>query len=269
MLKNLLILSLVGSVVLVFAYLGRNKIRNVYYLRYFQEGVYSSANHQKDLQYQLFTPAKAEGEKMPLVLYLHQFGFNGDDNKQHITSLVGSWVTKGNQRKFPCYVLAPQCPAGIEWVEKGPMPVPFTHYKVDAYPEMPEMTMTVQLIRDMIEAGKVDSARVYVIGFSMGATGSWDILSRNADLFAGAIISSGVSDSSKAKEIKDVPVWAFSGSVDPIAPAALNTNMVNAINKHGGKAKITIFEGADHDTGKLAFNYPGVRAWLFEQRRAE
>lgn len=62
----------------------------------------------------LYEPACAAGEKYPLVLFLHGAGERGDDIEKVLdfTPGVDAFTAPAWQAEHPCFVLAPQCPAG-------------------------------------------------------------------------------------------------------------------------------------------------------------
>jgi hypothetical protein len=66
------------------------------------------------MPYRLFRPS--ETGKAPLVLYLHGSGGLGDDNQKQLGlgNIFGTllWALPENQKRFPCYVLAPQTDRG-------------------------------------------------------------------------------------------------------------------------------------------------------------
>jgi predicted peptidase len=249
------------------SYQYRNIILNLYYLTYFKPETYSGENFSRNLNYRFFKPETVPDKKYPLLLYLHPSGQNGSDNKKQISNLVFDWARNDSQSRFPCYIIAPQCPEGREWVDKGPMKAPFRHYNQDNYPETDEMKMIIEVINQLLSTCPIDSGRIYAVGFSMGATGCWDILTRYPELFTASIILSGVSDTSKAYKLLNTPIWAFSGENDSLAPANLNKTMVESIILNGGNAKFTLLKGEGHDIGYIPFTYPGVKEWLFSQSK--
>ena len=68
------------------------------------------------MPYRLFRP-EAKG-KLPLVVYLHGSGGQGDDNEKQLDlgNIFGTrvWLLPENQKAHPCYVLVPQSNRG--WV---------------------------------------------------------------------------------------------------------------------------------------------------------
>jgi pimeloyl-ACP methyl ester carboxylesterase len=92
-----------------------------------------------------------------------------------------------------------------------------------------------RFVLTLIEIAKaqyqVDPDRVYVMGFSMGATGSWHMAGRHPDLFAGALPGNGVLMASPKSQlptkeavqeiqhgilpnVRNVAVWYFTGLED-------------------------------------------------------
>jgi len=73
---------------------------------------FEARTHRGDwvMPYRLFRPATTR--RVPLVIYLHGSGGLGDDNLKQLTlgNRFGTrvWLLPENQRRFPCYVVAPQ-----------------------------------------------------------------------------------------------------------------------------------------------------------------
>ena len=79
---------------------------------------FEAREHKSDwgMPYRLFHPETTR--KAPLVLYLHGSGGLGDDNLKQLSlgNRFGTrvWLLPENQKRFPCYVLAPQTDRG--WI---------------------------------------------------------------------------------------------------------------------------------------------------------
>ena len=66
------------------------------------------------IPYRLLPPADIEdGRRYPLVLFLHGAGERGDDNRSQLTYLPKAMSRAPFREKFPCYLLAPQCPKQV------------------------------------------------------------------------------------------------------------------------------------------------------------
>ena len=82
------------------------------------EKKFAARVHESDrtMPYRLFRPEPAG--KLPLVMYLHGSGGLGDDNEKQLglgnTFGTRVWALPANQKRFPCYVVAPQTDRG--WI---------------------------------------------------------------------------------------------------------------------------------------------------------
>jgi predicted peptidase len=80
------------------------------------ERKYEARTHKSDwvMPYRLFRPEGAG--KMPLVMYLHGSGGQGDDNLKQLGlgNIFGTrvWLLPQNQKTCPCYVFVPQTDRG-------------------------------------------------------------------------------------------------------------------------------------------------------------
>ena len=70
-----------------------------------------------------------------------------------------------------------------------------------------------------------------------------------------------------AGALKNIPTYAYHGDNDTIVPIYESINMVKAINKWGGNAKIKIAYNYDHDINDLAYSDPEIYNWLLEQHQ--
>jgi hypothetical protein len=82
------------------------------------------------MPYRLFRPESSR--KLPLVVYLHGSGGQGDDNERQLGlgNIFGTrvWLLPENQRVHPCYVLVPQSNRG--WVRYDPEKLKKNQYEI-------------------------------------------------------------------------------------------------------------------------------------------
>jgi predicted peptidase len=69
--------------------------------------------------------------------------------------------------------------------------------------------------------------------------------------------------------LKDLPIWAFHGGKDPVVPVEESKEIVEAINRRGGNAKLTIYPDAKHDSWTETYNNQELYDWLLEHRRVD
>jgi predicted peptidase len=221
------------------------------------------------LKYRIMYPEGFdESKKYPLVLFLHGAGERGNDNNRQLVH--GSKLFRDSLAKYPAVVIFPQCPRDSYWAnidrernDNGRLR--FSFY--DDRDATPQLAMVMDLVRTTVNEGYIDEDRVYVGGLSMGGMGTWEILWQMPGIFAAAMPICGGGAPSTASRMRDVPIWAFHGRRDDIVPAYLSARMVTAVQSAGGKAKITIYPEANHNSWDPAFAEPEFLSWMFSQKR--
>jgi len=143
-------------------------------------------------------------------------------------------------------VVSPQCPRGRYWL-------------------VPVLT---GLLEELSSRYRVDEARIYVTGISMGAYGTWRLAAAQPERLAAIIPICGGGDPSTACEMKDLPIWAFHGARDPLVPLEESEVMVQAVRNSGGTVRFTIYPEAGHDCWTETYAKPDWHEWLLKHRRA-
>jgi len=211
------------------------------------------------LPYRLFKPANYDpGRKYPIILFLHGAVGAGEDNRLQFNG--GNEVppkaltTSEAQVKFPCFILAPQCPRHEGWAS------------LTTRPTQP-MRMSLIVLFALQKEFSIDPDRLYVIGLSMGGHGVWDVVSRQPNLFAAAVPICSAGDLSKAPLLVHLPIWCFHGEADPLVNVRYAREMMAALKKAGGHPKYTEYSGVGHNSYVNAFKEPELLPWLFAQKR--
>ena len=196
------------------------------------------------LRYWLFVPMDyADGKPVPLMLFLHGAGERGDD-----LELVKKWGPPkkvGQDKNFPFLLISPQCKKGRRW-------------------DVKEMAALVKHVADNY---RVDQARMYCTGLSMGGYGTWALMASHPDLFAAGIPICGGGDPAKAKSLATVPLWAFHGDKDETVPLSRSQKMVEAIKAAGGDVRLTVYPGVGHNSWSAAYANPKTYEWLLTHSR--
>jgi predicted peptidase len=218
------------------------------------------------LPYRLLRPPAYDPQtKYPLVLFLHGAGERGDDNRAQLIHGANDFAGDENRQRYPCFVVAPQCPNGQQWVE-----VPWSG-AAHAMPEKPSepLRLTLELLDRLEREFSIDVRRIYVTGLSMGGFGVWDILARQPTRFAAAVPVCGGGDLATAKRLAAVPIWAFHGAQDGAVKPSRSRDMIAALRQAGGSPRYTEYPDAGHDSWTATYRDPEMMAWLFAQRRPE
>ena len=172
------------------------------------------------VMFRLYTPF-SEG-KRPLILFLHGGGNGGyegerDNNKQIITD----FGPVNFAEMYPdVYVMAPMAvearrdmstfnPNG-RFQDSDKMNVPGYGWSRDY------LALICDIIRRMINEGKVDGKRVYVTGMSMGGAGTIRAVSVGSDLFAAAVpvCPTMTPETFSILSSVRIPIWVASAYID-------------------------------------------------------
>ncbi|MHA3775570.1 GDSL-type esterase/lipase family protein [Verrucomicrobiota bacterium sgz303538] len=226
--------------------------------------VYKAPDGQT-LPYRLLSPEKVSG-KVPLVIFLHGAGERGDNNQWQLRHGAPLFAKPDVQEKFPCYVLAPQCPTDQKWVDWD-WKQPFT--KQPAEPSAPMKLVLAVLDTLLQEHQDIDTDRIYVTGLSMGGYGTWDLATRFPDRFAAIAPICGGGDPEKAAAIAKVPTWTFHGNADPVVTVEQTRRMVAAMEKAGARPLYTEYANVAHDSWSNAYSEPMLLPWMFAQHRGQ
>ncbi|MCS6988155.1 MAG: prolyl oligopeptidase family serine peptidase [Chloroherpetonaceae bacterium] len=215
------------------------------------------------IPYRLLSPrASSKEARYPLVLYLHGAGERGNDGSDLVLK-HGALEFAKRQDRFPCYVLAPQCPKEMKW---SPYQKELGYYRLaDTASAIQEAV--AELVKFIQSQRAVDSSRVYVVGLSMGGFGAWELAMRNPSLFAAAVPICGGGDATKARLIKHLPVWVFHGADDQIIKVQWSRQMVDSLKAAGGSPRYTEFPYVGHNAWSPAFATEELYEWLFAQKK--
>lgn len=190
--------------------------------------------------------AADESKKWPLLVFLHGAGERGDDLNLLMKHGPPKLIAAG--QKFEAIVVCPQVPTGEFWNPHG----------------------VKALVDSVKQSHRVDEARVYLTGISMGGFGTFDTIAAYPDVFAAAIPICGGAGINVVKfgPLKDMPVWIFHGGKDPVVPVAYSEMAMGWFKRNKAPdVKLTVYPDAQHDSWTQTYDNPEVWAWLFAQKR--
>ncbi len=225
------------------------------------------------LPYRILLPESYDSTKRyPMVLFLHGAGERGRNNESQLLHGASLFAKEENRKKYPAIVVFPQCPPESYWsnvsITNDSTGKRDFHFRPDGEPTK-ALKMAIELEKKLLNENAVDKDRVYVMGLSMGAMGTYEIVRRMPNTFAAAVAICGGADTSTARAIRKTAFWIFHGAKDDIVSPRFSENMMYAMQSYWDVAEMqyTVYPNANHNSWDPAFKEPELFRWLFKQKR--
>jgi predicted peptidase len=215
------------------------------------------------LSYRLLPPPDAQtGQRYPLVIVLHGSDAVGNDNRSQLGRLALSWSAPAVRARFPAYVLAPQFP------ERSANYHPSADDGLLAAEPGPNIPTLTALVAQLGKQYPIAADRVYVTGFSMGASAATQALLQQPGMFAAAVAFSGIApERSAAARLAATPLLIVHGNADSENPIEPDRAMVAALQRQpGAKVRFLEYQGLEHQVPPDMLLSAAWRDWLFAQR---
>ncbi len=202
------------------------------------------------LQYILAKPADLQqGEKLPLVVFLHGAGERGTD----INDIKCLGIPKYLEEGLPvrAIILAPQLfSRDIIWVTV-----------------IHELMELIRLIRDAEES--VDPRNVCLNGVSMGGYATWELAMSYTSEFAAIVPVCGGGTPWRAWRLAQLPIRTYHGDADDTVPLSETINMVDAVRQAGGSPECILLHSVGHDCWDWVYEHTDLLQWLISHRKEE
>jgi poly(3-hydroxybutyrate) depolymerase len=125
----------------------------------------------------------------------------------------------------------------------------------------------LEVVKLMKAHFKVDERRVYLIGHSMGAIGTWHLASKYPDIWAALGLFSGTGSPALADGMKSIPQIVVHGDADPTVSVEGSRVMVAELKKLGADVTYVEVPGGNH-TDVVVPNLPKVFEFLASHTKA-
>ena len=183
-----------------------------------------------------------EGEKLPLIVFLHGAGERGDDiSRVGIYCVPKLFMANQTHRGVRAYTLSPQCPHNTTWID----------YKKEL----------IALIDAVIANNSIDEKRVSLCGISMGGFGTWEMAMTYSDRFYKIAPLCGGGMNWRAWSLK-MPIRVYHGGRDDVVPLCQSEAMVNSVKAQGTEIEFTVYEDLSHNCWDRAFEETDLIEWL-------
>lgn len=203
----------------------------------------------QEYRYSIYLPRDYDAARAwPVMVFLHGSGECGTDGSKPLAQGVGTAIMARPER-WPMIVLFPQKPTvASQWEEHD--------------------AAVMLMLASARNEFRIDEQRQYLTGLSQGGHGVWMFAAAHPETWAAIAPICGYGDPKLvAEKVKHVPIWAFHGEADNVVPPKQTTEMVAAIEKAGGKPRMSIFPGVNHGSWDRAYREEKLAEWLLEQKR--
>jgi predicted peptidase len=207
----------------------------------------------KTYRYQLYLPLEYDSSpRWPVLVDLHGNGAQGSDGIRQTAHFLPEEI-RLHRSRFPFIVVFPQAASGGTWTT-GSMPA-VVNAEIDA------------TLRDL----HADPDRVYLSGFSMGATGAYEIGARRPDRFAAIVAIAGPlpgDAATVARALQRIPIHIFHGGDDERVPVEDSRTLVAELKRVNAPVTYTEYPATHHGpAAEKTYGDPAVFDWLLAQRR--
>ncbi|WP_205945616.1 carboxylesterase family protein [Pedobacter frigiditerrae] len=170
------------------------------------------------------------------------------------------WLREEIYAKYKCFVLAPQFDKRSSNYSENEDGVLISKPSED-------VAMVLELIKTLEkEYPNIDKSRIYLIGYSMGASTAQNILNREPKIFAGMVSIAAVPDYSNLKGIKNKNIWLIHGQKDIENSYKGSVELFKRLKK-SKKTIFTTFLELDHNNINIPFLLnEEIPQWLFQHR---
>lgn len=207
-------------------------------------------------------PSKiTEGEKYPLIVFLHGSGDGGTDNSRHMYKSLINSIDKfvGDD----CYVLMPQADKKLDWTQIGGKSG--DKGSSNLYNKMLDAVIAVN--------SAIDTNRVYLTGMSMGGYGTLYQAYNYPEKYAAVVALCGyysekiISDLSR---FDGMGIWLEHSKTDDVVNYKESEGLYNRLINYGRNTddtKLNLIEKYKHDITKVSYDNQALWQWLMSYKK--
>lgn len=188
-----------------------------------------------------YSPADTAAVKSPKPLFIFLHGASLCGNNLDRVRRYGTLDAIEKGRELNAYVIAPQNPGGAWKPEK-----------------------VIKLLDWAKENYSLDTARVYILGMSLGGYGTLDVAACYPDKFAAAIAVCGGASTSNLAGLNEMPLWIIHGTADRAVSIRESDKVVAAMRNSGPTDRLIYnrVPGMNHGRPARLFYMPEIYDWL-------
>ena len=237
---------------------GTKKALNDLSVDKFQKKIFR--NGSTTIPYRILTPKDVNAKKYPLVITFHNSSRIGNDNELQLEPLARIWLRENIYRDFNCFVVAPQ------FNERSSNYLQQSDGVLASTPSE-DARQIVKLIEEIESKYPIDKNKIYLVGYSMGASTAQNIMNINPEKFAALVSIAAVPDFSNLKKLKHKNIWLIHGKKDVENPYVGSATLYARLGDQKNLV-FTTFNNLDHHNIMIPFLLSDeIPKWLFQTSR--
>jgi predicted peptidase len=242
------------------AFVNNRKIVNSLNTDVYLKKTFTKENIQ--IPYRLLKPKNnSNNQKYPLVITFHNSTRIGNDNENQLEPFAKIWLRPEIYNKYQCYVIAPQFSKRSSNYEKNIDGIQISKSSKDVF-------AVLELIKNVEkEYPNIDKNRIYLIGYSMGASTAQNVLNIAPNIFAATVSVAAVPDFSNLKKLSKKNLWLIHGEKDDENPYIGSLELFNKLPSNKNLI-FTTFNNLNHNTIVIPFLITEeIPKWLFDKHK--
>lgn len=226
----------------------------------FQKKVFR--NGAAELPYRFLLPKDLDASgKYPLIITFHNSSRTGNDNERQLEPLARIWLREEIYNNFRCFVIAPQ------FEHRSSTYKPNNEGMLVSAPSG-DVHQVLALLKEVEDKyPQVDQNRIYLAGYSMGASTAQNVMNLRPEKFAAMVSIAAVPDLSNLKKLRKKNIWLIHGEKDTDNPYEGSRQLYERLKKNR-KLVFTTFQNLQHHTIAIPFLLTDeIPRWLFEKQK--
>ncbi|WP_027388686.1 carboxylesterase family protein [Chryseobacterium gregarium] len=226
----------------------------------FEKRIFNQDN--EELPYRLLLPKNYDpAKKYPAVLTFHNSTRIGNDNERQLEPLAKIWLRNEIYERYNCFVVAPQFnERSSNYLENG--------NGILVSKGSDATILVLKLLRKLEqEYPNMDKSKIYLVGYSMGASTAQNLMSLAPEEFAAMVSIAAVPDFSHLKALASKNIYLIHGAKDFDNPYKGSDELYKKL-KNSNKVLFKTFTELDHNNITIPLLLSDeIPKWLFKQKK--
>ncbi len=218
-------------------------------------------DHSGILPYRLLFPKNYnKNKKYPLIIVFHNSSRIGEDNEKQLEHLSKIWLRNDIYERYNAFVLAPQFNKRSSIYQKTTDRLLVSKPGEDIY-------KVLHILDKITKDYKVDKSKIYLVGYSMGASTAQNLINLKPEKFAALVSVAAVPDFSNLKAWKNKSIFLIHGKKDISNPYQGSEELFSKMR--GNKNLLfKTFTELNHDNITIPLLLSDeIPEWLFNQHK--